>query len=84
MFGHKSTSSSNKQKHPRQNIKINQYKIESTIGQGTYGKVKLATHIATNEQVAIKFVEKNRLIRVNDTERIQLEMKIFKLKLDLD
>ena len=77
MFGHKSTSSSNKQKHPRQNIKINQYKIESTIGQGTYGKVKLATHIATNEQVAIKFVEKNRLIRVNDTERIQLEMKII-------
>ena len=59
------------------NAKINDYQIESIIGQGTYGKVKLATHIITQEQVAIKFVEKSKLIRINDNERIQTEMKII-------
>ena len=77
MFGKRPSISSSKAKQQRFNAKINQYKIESVLGQGTYGKVKLCTHIATNEQVAIKFIEKNRLIRVNDTERVQIEMSII-------
>ena len=36
--------------------KLDDYKIEETIGEGTYGKVKLATHIKLNEKVAIKFI----------------------------
>jgi len=27
------------------------YKIENTIGEGTFGKVKLATHLKTNKKV---------------------------------
>lgn len=29
-----------------------------TLGEGTFGKVKLATHILTGEKVAIKILEK--------------------------
>ena len=56
---------------------ILEYKIEGTIGEGNYGKVKYATHIIAKQPVAIKFINKNRLIRGGDTERIQNEMKII-------
>ena len=45
MFGKRPSISSSKAKQQRFNAKINQYKIESVLGQGTYGKVKLCTHI---------------------------------------
>lgn len=37
------------------------YDIERTIGCGGFAKVKLATHIATGEKVAIKIMEKATL-----------------------
>ena len=39
--------------------KIGAYIIKKTIGEGTFGKVKLGIHIPTNEKVAIKILEKN-------------------------
>ena len=48
--------------------KLDNYKIEETIGEGTFGKVKLATHIKLNEKVAIKFINKNRLNNKGDNE----------------
>jgi 5'-AMP-activated protein kinase catalytic alpha subunit len=36
------------------------------LGKGTFGKVKLATHIPTGEKVAIKILEKDRIIDVAD------------------
>lgn len=30
---------------------VGNYRLERTIGQGTYGKVKIATHIHTDEKV---------------------------------
>ena len=59
------------------NPKINNYKILGIIGTGSYGKVKLATHIKTNEHVAIKVIEKVKLIRAGDEERIKKEMRIM-------
>lgn len=41
-----------------------------TIGEGTFGKVKLGTHALTGEKVAIKVLEKNRIIDVADVERV--------------
>ena len=56
--------------------KLDNYKIEETIGEGTYGKVKLATHIKLNEKVAIKFINKKKLQK-GDDERIKNEIKII-------
>ena len=61
--------------------KMSDYKIEEIIGEGTYGKVKLATHLATNEKVAIKIIDKSKLINEGDNDRILNEMKIL-IKLD--
>ncbi|KAF9156111.1 hypothetical protein DFQ26_009465, partial [Actinomortierella ambigua] len=37
---------------------VGNYHLGETIGQGTYGKVKLATHVLTGQQVAVKIVAK--------------------------
>lgn len=37
------------------------YDLEKTIGSGGFAKVKLATHVATGEKVAIKIMEKTAL-----------------------
>ena len=39
---------------------FNNYKCLKTIGEGTFGKVKLAMHIPTGEKVAIKKVFQDR------------------------
>ena len=76
-FG-KTSSGKNKGVDPLKNTsKLDDYKIEETIGEGTYGKVKLATHIQTNEKVAIKIINKKRLINNGDNERILNEIKIM-------
>ena len=54
-----------------------EYRIEGLIGEGNFGKVKYGTHILTSQPVAIKFINKNRLIKQGDMERIKNEMKII-------
>ena len=57
---------------------IGNYRIEKTIGEGTFGKVKLGIHIPTEEQVAIKILEKDKIQDEEDLERISREISILK------
>ncbi|CDW82045.1 protein kinase domain containing protein [Stylonychia lemnae] len=50
-----------------------------SIGEGTFGKVKLGTHHITGEKVAIKILEKDRITDVSDVERVAREIHILKL-----
>lgn len=50
-----------------------------TLGEGTFGKVKLATHKLTGEVVAIKILEKDKIMDVADVERVSREIHILKL-----
>jgi len=50
-----------------------------TIGEGTFGKVKLGTHILTGERVAVKVLEKERIVDIADVERVAREIHILKL-----
>ena len=58
---------------------IGNYTIGKTIGEGTFGKVKLGTHNLTEEKVAIKILEKERIKDVADVERVAREIHILKL-----
>lgn len=58
---------------------IGHYIIEKSIGEGTFGKVKLGTHTLTGEKVAIKILEKERITDVSDVERVAREIHILKL-----
>jgi len=53
--------------------------LGKTIGEGTFGKVKLGTHILTGEKVAVKILEKDRITDVADVERVAREIHILKL-----
>ncbi|XP_044269676.1 maternal embryonic leucine zipper kinase-like [Tribolium madens] len=52
------------------------YEVEKTIGCGGFAKVKLATHVATGEKVAIKIMNKTGL--GDDLPRVKLELKALK------
>lgn len=58
---------------------LGHYKIGKTIGKGTFSKVKVGTHILTEEKVAIKILEKERIKDVADIERVTREIHILKL-----
>jgi serine/threonine protein kinase len=53
--------------------------IEKSIGEGTFGKVKLGSHVLTGEKVAVKILEKERIIDVADVERVAREIHILRL-----
>ena len=59
--------------------KIGQYILGKTIGEGTFGKVKLGQHTLTGEKVAIKILEKERITDTSDVERVAREIHILKL-----
>ena len=53
--------------------------IGRDLGKGTFGKVKVGTHTLTSEKVAIKVLEKDKIIDVNDVDRVAREIKILKI-----
>jgi serine/threonine protein kinase len=55
-----------------------QYDLGSTLGQGGFAKVKLARHRASNEKVAIKIINMDRLSPL-DRKRVKTEIEAFKL-----
>ena len=59
--------------------KIGYYLLGKTIGEGTFGKVKLATHTLTGEKVAIKILVKEKIIDVADVQRVSRQIHILKL-----
>eukprot|EP00927_Polykrikos_kofoidii_P007674 TRINITY_DN13154_c3_g1_i1.p1 TRINITY_DN13154_c3_g1~~TRINITY_DN13154_c3_g1_i1.p1 ORF type:complete len:757 (+),score=115.93 TRINITY_DN13154_c3_g1_i1:66-2336(+) len=62
-----------------QSKSIGHYVLMKTIGEGTFGKVKLGTHILTGERVAVKVLEKGRIVDSADVERVAREIHILKL-----
>eukprot|EP00644_Phytophthora_capsici_P016551 jgi/Phyca11/10644/fgenesh1_pm.PHYCAscaffold_52_\ len=57
---------------------IGEYALGETIGKGTFGKVKLGLHLLTGEKVAVKILEKKRIVQAADVERVAREIKILK------
>ncbi len=58
--------------------KIGNYEIIKIIGEGTFGKVKLAKNIPTGELVAIKILEKSKIEDNDDLACVTREIKFLK------
>ena len=54
------------------------FKMGKKLGEGMFSTVKLGTHSLTNEQVAIKILEKTKISKIEDKERINREIAIMK------
>ena len=59
--------------------KIGNYILSNTIGIGTFSKVKLGIHFPTQQKVAIKILDKEKIKDENDIERISREIHILKV-----
>ena len=55
-----------------------EYEIKDIIGIGTFGEVKLGVNKKTNENVAIKIIDKEKMINYNNIQRIKREFNIIK------
>jgi 5'-AMP-activated protein kinase catalytic alpha subunit len=58
---------------------IGHYVLGKTIGEGTFGKVKIGHHTLTDVPVAVKILEKERIVDISDVERVAREIHILKL-----
>ena len=57
--------------------KIGNYIVKHTLGQGTFGKVKLGLYLPYEEKVAIKILEKNRIVEKDDEIRVKREFDML-------
>ncbi len=58
---------------------FNTYILGRDLGKGTFGKVKVGTHMLTGEKVAVKILEKDKIADVSDVERVAREIHILKI-----
>ncbi|EWM30615.1 protein kinase domain containing protein [Nannochloropsis gaditana] len=58
--------------------RLGPYYLGQTIGEGTFGRVKAGVHALTGEKVAIKLLEKNRIVDAGDVRRVTREIDILK------
>ena len=54
------------------------FTIKQVIGEGTFATVRLAVNKQTEEQVAIKIMEKSKIVQKEDKVRIEREIKVLK------
>ena len=59
--------------------KVGKYELGRTLGEGTFGKVKHAVNMETNEQVAIKVLDKEKIQKQNMGAQIKKEISIMKM-----
>lgn len=59
--------------------RVGKYELVRTIGQGAFAKVKLARNTETGNLVAIKVIEKSKVVNGGKAEQIKREISIMKL-----
>ncbi|VAH58828.1 unnamed protein product [Triticum turgidum subsp. durum] len=60
-------------------ILMNRYELGRMLGQGTFAKVYHARSLATNQSVAIKVIDKDKVLRVGMIDQIKREISIMRL-----
>eukprot|EP00123_Amoebidium_parasiticum_P011513 comp20755_c0_seq1/m.27206 comp20755_c0_seq1/g.27206 ORF comp20755_c0_seq1/g.27206 comp20755_c0_seq1/m.27206 type:complete len:837 (-) comp20755_c0_seq1:676-3186(-) len=60
-------------------IVFGHYRLGRTLGEGTYGKVKLAYDLRTDQKVAIKFIQRENIKTQKHMTRINREIRALKL-----
>ncbi|BGP12957.1 hypothetical protein JCM10213_006596 [Rhodosporidiobolus nylandii] len=58
---------------------IGEYEIISTLGTGSFGKVKLARHMKTGLKVAMKFISKRKISTAEMSNRVHREIQYLSL-----
>lgn len=59
--------------------RIGRYQIIKTLGEGSFGKVKLAYHLATHARVALKIINRKTLAKSDMQGRVEREISYLRL-----
>ncbi|KAI1500790.1 protein kinase SNF1 [Biscogniauxia marginata] len=59
--------------------RIGAYNVLRTLGEGSFGKVKLAVHRMTGQQVALKIIARKKLISRDMVGRVEREIEYLQL-----
>lgn len=59
--------------------RIGRYQIIKTLGEGSFGKVKLAYHMATHARVALKIINRKTLAKSDMQGRVEREISYLRL-----
>jgi len=70
--------SNGKEKVPKRKH-VGPYELGATIGEGTFGRVKLGTHIFTGDKVAIKEVKNKNVNSERERQQLEREKKILQI-----
>ncbi|XP_035753020.1 serine/threonine-protein kinase MARK2-like [Egretta garzetta] len=70
--GRNSATSADEQPH------IGNYRLLKTIGKGNFAKVKLARHVLTGKEVAVKIIDKTQL-NSSSLQKLFREVRIMKV-----
>lgn len=63
----------------QQTNRIGKYQIVKTLGEGSFGKVKLAYHTTTGQRVALKIINRKTLAKSDMQGRIEREISYLRL-----
>lgn len=59
--------------------RIDVYSVKRTLGEGSFGKVKLAVHRHTGQEVALKIIARRKLISRDMAGRVEREIEYLQL-----
>ena len=51
-------------------MRVGKYELGKTLGEGNFGKVKLAADIRTGRRYAVKILDKTRILRLNFSDQV--------------
>ena len=63
----------------RTSQRMGQYQIVKTLGEGSFGKVKLAVHVVSGQKVALKIIARRKLVTKDMAGRIEREIQYLQL-----
>mgnify|MGYP001068457702 CR=1 FL=1 len=61
------------------NNRIGKYQVIKTLGEGSFGKVKLAQHLVTGQRVALKIINRKTLAKSDMQGRVEREISYLRL-----
>lgn len=64
---------------PQEKPRIGPYVIVKTLGEGSFGKVKLAVHQTSGQKVALKIISRKKLLTKDMAGRIDREIEFLQL-----
>ncbi|GAB4825641.1 CBL-interacting serine/threonine-protein kinase 1 [Ancistrocladus abbreviatus] len=67
------------EKREKKGMRLGKYELGKTLGEGNFGKVKLAINLQTGNPFAVKILEKDKILHLKISDQIKREIATLKL-----